>query len=234
MIVTIHQPDFMPWYGLFQKIAAADTWIVLDHTENNPRDAAFWGRRVKTLNNGEGQWFSVTLNKAPKGVVGIPVFDMTLNLTNKKLLDKSVRTIQQAYAKTPFFKDYFYLVEHYFNHESANLMVRNMQFMTDVMALLNIDTKVVYSSSLAVATASTELLVDLLKKVDATTYLCGNGADGYQQDELFAQAKIELMYNEVRHPSYPQIRSDEFVGGLSILDGLFHLGAEAVSQWVKP
>ncbi len=233
MIVTIHQPDFMPWYGLFQKIAAADTWIVLDHTENNPRDAAFWGRRVKILNNGEGHWFSVTLNKAPKGVVTMPISDMTLNLTNRKLFDKNIRTIQQAYAKTPFFRDYFYLVEQYFSHESDNLMVRNMQFITDVLAQLNIDTRVVYSSSLEVTKVSTELLVDMLKKVDATTYLCGNGADGYQKNELFAQAKIELMYNEVRHPSYTQIRCEKFVGGLSILDGLFYLGAEQVAKWLE-
>lgn len=234
MIVTIHQPDFMPWYGLFQKISRADIWLVLDHIENNPRDAAFWGRRVKILNNGQEQWFSITLNRPQKGIVGIPISDMTQNLSDPKSLRKSIMTIQQAYAKAPFFKDYFYLVEQYFNHESDNLLSRNMQFMTEVMSLLNIDTKMVYSSSLGVTSGSTVLLVELLEKVGATTYLCGNGADGYQKDELFSEAKIHLMRNVVLHPSYSQIRSDKFVGGLSILDGLFHVGAEKLTKLMQP
>ena len=39
MIITIHQPDFMPWYGFFNKISKVDTWVVLDHVHNNPRKA---------------------------------------------------------------------------------------------------------------------------------------------------------------------------------------------------
>ena len=46
MIVTIHQPDFMPWLGLFNKIKNADEFIILDHTINNPKSPALKGRNI--------------------------------------------------------------------------------------------------------------------------------------------------------------------------------------------
>ena len=49
MKTTIHQPDFMPWYGFFNKLSKVDVWVVLDHVENNPRNSSFWGKRVQIL-----------------------------------------------------------------------------------------------------------------------------------------------------------------------------------------
>ena len=49
MIVAIHQPDFMPWMGFFDKILKADLWVILDHVENNPRNTGYWNRVEPSL-----------------------------------------------------------------------------------------------------------------------------------------------------------------------------------------
>ena len=90
MIITIHQPDFMPWYGFFNKISKVDTWVVLDHVHNNPRKA-FWGRRVQILSNGKPLWLSIPLEKPPQeGQLGMPLNIMKINLQEKKNISKSL------------------------------------------------------------------------------------------------------------------------------------------------
>jgi len=232
-MATIHQPDFMPWFGFFNKIAKADLWIVLDHVKNNPRDAAFWGRRVQILVNGQPTWLSITLNK-PKdaGVIGIPIHDMTINLQDLKVMEKCLKTVRMAYVRAPFFAEHWDLVEVYFLAQGESLLKRNMQFIESVLRLLGIRTQVMYSSSLGVTTQSTQLLIDLLHKVSADTYLCGGGAQGYQQDDLFTANGISLQYNLFEHPIYRQLRTEQFVPGLSILDALFCMPLDLLAERV--
>ena len=160
----------------------------------------------------------------------MPINEMKINTVNNKQSLKQVKTIQMAYAKTPYFKEYFSLIEDYFLSGSNNLMERNMLFIKEVMSILKINTKIVYSSSLNVDSKSTTLLVDLISKVNANTYLCGEGGRDYQDEKLFKSNNISLEYNEVNHFKYNQLRCEQHVAGLSIIDGLFHLGGDALSE----
>jgi hypothetical protein len=234
MRVTIHQPDFMPWFGFFNKISKADTWIILDHVENNPRDAAFWGRRVQILVNGQPTWFSISLNRpAQSGIIGVPIRDMTINLSDRKTMKKRLKMVQEAYAKAPYFADHIPLVKSYFLDEDPSLMNRNLRFIEGVLETLNIKTKMVLSSSFDLHTKGTEMLVDLLAAVGTNTYLCGGGAQGYQQDDLFASHGIKLEYNRFEQPTYRQLKTADFVPGLSIIDALFLVPTDQLATWVK-
>lgn len=233
MRATIHQPDFMPWFGFFNKIAKVDTWILLDHVENNPRDAAFWGRRVRVLVNGQPTWLSIPLRRpSTPEVIGIPIREMSINLDERKSLEKSLRTVQMAYAKAPNYGRHIALIEEYFMSSEPSLVVRNMRFIRSVLELFDVRTAIVESSSLGLQTRGTQLLVDLLKAVNAEAYLCGGGASGYQKDEMFSVNHIFLEYNRFEHPVYPQLRSELFVPGLSIIDALFNVSFDKLSEWV--
>lgn len=231
---TIHQPDFMPWFGFFNKLAKADTWIVLDHVENNPRDASFWGRRVRILVNGQPSWLAVSLCRpAVAGVIGVPIREMTINTDSAPdAAEKCIKTVRMAYSAAPFYKRYASLVDNYFTDPDRSLMNRNMRFIADVCRELGIATRIVLSSTLQPKARSTELLVELLKKAGADVYLCGGGAQGYQRDELFAASGIGLEYNSFEHPVYQQLRASDFVSGLSILDMLFCIPLDQVTEWV--
>jgi len=233
MIVAIHQPNFMPWFGFFHKIAKADLWIVLDHVNNNPKDAAFLGRRVKILLQGKPAWLSMPLIK-PKGTggFGIPINQMEFNLKEKRTWEKGHKTLQMAYENSPYFEILKSLVEDFFHSDEPLMMSRNMRFIEDVMSLMRIKREIVYSSSLAPEGTATEMLIGLLKKVGAKSYLCGMGSSGYLDDSLFASAGIELIYDDFVHPVYAQYRCDTFVPGLSIIDSLAMVGEVQVGEWL--
>ena len=52
MILTAHQPVYMPWLGLFHKIALADQYCIFDIAQYQTKD--FNNRnKIKTNNNAE-------------------------------------------------------------------------------------------------------------------------------------------------------------------------------------
>jgi hypothetical protein len=223
-IVTIHQPDFMPWMGLFSKIIKADELIVLDHTLNNPKAPEFWCRRVKMLIGGKEHWMSVSLNRSDKQVF-IPINEMTLNMDDKSI-KKFIQSIELNYKKAPFFKSIFYLIENYFIQHGDSLLKKNIWFIIEVLNNLGYPKHLVYSSQMDPQFSSNEMLIDLLKKRGATTYLCGDGASGYQKDELYTNQNILIQKNNFHHPEYKQFNSPTFTKGLSIIDALMNLGFE--------
>jgi hypothetical protein len=62
--------------------------------------------------------------------------------------------------------------------------------------------------------------------------LCGGGAEGYQENEKFSRAGVELIYQNFKHPVYPQINSHEFIPGLSIVDALMNCGFEGTQHLI--
>lgn len=227
-LVTIHQPDFMPWLGLFDKINKAQELIILDHVTNNPKAPEFWCRRVKMLIGGNNHWMSVSLKKDDNNLF-IPINSMQLNM-DEKSVKKFIQSVELNYKKAAFFKEVFYLIENYFFIASTNLSERNSWFIKEVMKRLNIKTEVYFSADLSPQFSSNDMLIDLLKKRQATSYLCGAGAGSYQIDGLYTNQNIGVIYNQFQHPTYQQFNTKEFVKGLSIIDALMNLGFVETSK----
>ncbi|MBI4051257.1 MAG: WbqC family protein, partial [Elusimicrobia bacterium] len=77
----------------------------------------------------------------------------------------------------------------------------------------------------------TERLVNLCKKVGARTYLAGAGGRDYMDLKLFDKAGIQVIFQEYRHPVYPQF-GGTFVPNLSAVDFIFYCGSEiAEEKW---
>ena len=234
MIATIHQPDFMPWLGFFKKLTKVDTWIVLDHVTNNPRDAAFWGRRVKILVNRKPFWLSIPLKKPQEaGNISVPIKEMRIEEKLKPALEKQLKTIKESYSKTPFFFEISPMIEEYYSDFSQLLRDKNTTFIEKIIKNLKITCKIIYSSDLKITGKSTKLLVDLLYAIGAEKYICGDGAKSYQNDQYFKEKKIQLEYNNFQHPAYQQANSITFVPGLSIIDVVANIGFKETIALLK-
>ena len=77
---------------------------------------------------------------------------------------------------------------------------------------------------------STDLLIEIINKLNGTSYLCGNGAGGYQEDSKFEKADIKLQYQNFQHPVYNQFNTEGFIPGLSIIDPLMNIGYDGVKE----
>tara|TARA_B110000046_G_scaffold112510_1_gene119676 strand:+ start:6578 stop:7291 length:714 start_codon:yes stop_codon:yes gene_type:complete len=231
LIVSIHQPNFFPWLGYFNKIARSDLFIFLDHVANNPK-SPIYSKRVQILMNGKPYWLLIPLKKDSERTF-VPINEMRyadITMAGKK----HVKTIMQAYSKFPYFNLVFPLIEEYYLNTNNSLSTNNICFIKKLMIELNLKTQTVLSSSLNHINSSNELLIELLHQVKGSTYLCGDGSNGYQNDMLFNDAGVNVQYQNFKHPVYGQKGSVDFFPGLSIIDCLMNHGFEATSKMIKP
>ena len=94
-----------------------------------------------------------------------------------------------------------------------------------IAALLGIQNRFVRQSELSVTGNGTELLVKLVRAQSATSYLSGDGAEGYQEDALFTRNSIRLQ--RLNFMPMPYTASTAFVPGLSVIDFLMHCEPES-------
>lgn len=225
--VVIHQPDFVPYLGFFQRFLTADEFVVLDHVQfvNSSRG---WTHRDKIKTPAGEKWLTLSVTKAPRETA---INQIELS-TSVDWASANLNLLKQNYRNAPYFDE---LYPHIFQlyHAPPPLMADfNLRSIEMLMDLLDVRLPWVRSSSLQPEGSSNELLIDLLGKVGATHYLSGNGARDYMQPEKFARAGIQVVWQRFTHPVYPQ-QFGAFVPYLSSLDALFNCGITATRQLLR-
>lgn len=222
-VVTIHQPNFFPWLGYFNKIARADLFLVMDNVQFQ-KTGGTWSNRVQLMIGGKAGWLTMPVVRNYHGVrtIGEMLINNTINWRPKAL-----KTLQMNYSRAPFFATVFPWLEELVNNPTDNLVDYNLSAIRVLMAAFKLDcTRVILGSSLSVMGSATDLLVSMTKAAGGTVYLSGDGSRGYQADEKFVFAGIKLEYQNFQHPVYPQYHSTQFVPGLSVIDALMNCGVE--------
>lgn len=228
-VVAIHQPNFFPWLGYFDKLARADTFVFLDHVQF-PKTGGTWTNRVRLLVNGKATWFTAPVDRAFHGVrpISQTVFARSIDWRSTLLT-----TLRTAYGKAPFLGEAIALLEPLIRNPTRRVADFNIAAVTGIAGAIGIDTqKLCRSTDLAALGTATEMLISVTRNIGGTTYLCGGGAQGYQEDGVFAAADVNLVYQYYRHPVYPQRGSPEFVPGLSVIDALANLGVAGTRRLV--
>lgn len=227
MQVAIHQPNFFPWAGYFDKIRRAQHFIFLDDVQY-PKTGGSWSNRVKILQAENGVWLTAPVERKYQGVRTIQQMRFAASDWRNDVL----RALEGAYRKAAHYDEAMVLLGPLVRHEDDNIAAYNIHAITTLCARFGLTTPCSLSSSHHITHSATERLIALVRAVGGERYLCGGGAAGYQQDEAFATAGIGLDYQHFSPWPYPQ-RSTAFVGGLSIIDALMHIGIDATAVHIR-
>ena len=220
-IVCIHQPNFYPWLGLFDKIAKSDAFVVLDDVQF-PKKGGTWTNRVQILASGAPHWLTAPIQRNYSGFKKINEIEF-FNKNNWR--QKMLKTIEVNYRHAPFFSDIYSFVEDGLHGEQKNVSTFNSKVIVRAVKKLGFDeSKIFWSSRLEHKGAASELLVSLARAVNADTYMYGGGAEGYQDAQVFSNAGIQLKSQDYHQPFYAQHNSTEFFRGLSIIDAVANIG----------
>jgi hypothetical protein len=224
-VVAIHQPNFLPWLGFFDKLARADVFVLLDSVQFPRTSKGTWINRVKLLVGGREQWATVPVVRSEGSA--LPIADVRID-EGQPWRKKLLRTIELNYRRAPAFEDAFPLVSELLSTPGDRIATFNEQNARRLAEALELDTgKIVRSSELAVDGQSTDLLIELTLAVGGTAYMPGGDAYRYQEDEKFAVRGVELRPQDFVHPTYPQT-VEPFVPGLSLVDALMNCGSAGV------
>ncbi len=182
MKVAIHQPEHFPYMGFFQKMLAADIFIVLDSV--NYKKNNFQNRnRIKTL-AGQDEWFTVSVEA---------------KATSKHI--KDVYVIKDFHWKNKLLKKIYQNLKFDASeiYEHDKLIDINMASIKWAMNKMNIKTKIIYASELDANGTKTELLIDICKKVGATEYISGPSGKNYLDINLFNEIKLEFFEPKIEN-----------------------------------
>jgi hypothetical protein len=226
--VVIHQPDFLPWLGYFHRLLKADLFIALDHVQFVTGTSRSWTHRDMIKTPQGAKWLSLRVQKAP---FGTPIRDVLLAPGADWRRD-NLNMVRENYRKSPYFDEVFPRLEQLYAQPGETMAEMNLASLDLLEDMLNVKTPRLISSQMSPQGASTPMLVDLLKKAGATRYISGQGARAYLETDLFEKAEIELVWQDFRHPVYPQAHG-AFIPMLSSIDALFNCGLDGTRKLLR-
>jgi hypothetical protein len=227
-VVVIHQPDFAPYLGFFHRFLHADFYIALDHVQYVNGSSRAWTHRDKIKTAQGEKWLTISVKKAPRETA-ISQIELSSDTDWRQ---GNLSLLEQNYRKAPCYSELMPELERLYAQPFHMLRDFNMASIEMLMDMLDVRLPWVWSSSLDPVGAKNELLVDLLQKVSATHYLSGVGARDYFQQEPFAEAGIEVIWQDFTHPVYTQ-QFGSFIPYLSTLDVLFNHGVAASREILR-
>ncbi|MBN1573285.1 MAG: WbqC family protein [Deltaproteobacteria bacterium] len=220
MIVAIHQPQYLPWLGYFDKIDRADAFVFLDTVQFKKNE---FQNRNRIKGTGGAQWLTVPVFQRH----GQRISEVAINNTDK-WQKKHVMAVLSCYGKAPFFGEYFGAFEELLSRPWEGLSSLNMETVRLIASILKIETEFYTASELGDFPEERDgRLVQIVKELGADTYLAGAGGREYMDTDIYADSGIEVVFQDFKHPAYPQLFG-EFVPYLSVVDLIFNAGKSSL------
>ena len=221
MVLTAHQPVYLPWLGLFQKIQASDFFCFFDIVQYQKKD--FNNRnKIKTM-NGE-MWLSVPVET--KGYLDKKIND--IKIIEDGWRRKHYKSIYFAYEKSNFFDEYIGDIEKIiFNGKQEFLTDLNFDILIFLLRSLNITTPIVKASDYNFSGHKSDLVLDMCTTLNADSYIFGEQGRNYADINSFSQKNINVLFQDYQHPEYAQLYG-EFSPYMSVIDLIFNLGPDSL------
>jgi len=220
LILTAHQPSYLPWLGLFHKIALADKFIFFNDVQYSKWD---WSTRNKIKTPEGDAWLTIPVLSGGKH--GQKFTEVKIDNT-QKWKKKHLKTILLNYKRTPFYDKYYSFFEQLYEKEWEYLSDVNEYMLKWFLKELGINIEFLKATDFDFQSSKSDLILDMCKKLKADIFVFGKLGKGYANIDDFNNENIKTIFQEYIHPTYPQIHGN-FISNLSILDLLFNCGPKS-------
>jgi len=221
MILTAHQPVYLPWLGLFHKIALAETFVYFDQVQYLPKD---WMNRNKIRTKSGSIWLTVPVLR--KGYRDLKTSEIEIN-NSINWQKKHLRSISLNYKKSPYFENYIPFFEEVYSRKWEFLGDLNEYMLKWFLDELGIKVNFLNAKNFKFEGEKSSLILNMCKKLDASTYIFGTLGKDYANVHEFEKNNIKLIFQDYNHPKYSQLYN-EFVSHLSVIDLLFNHGPKSL------
>jgi hypothetical protein len=220
LIVAVHQPQYLPWLGYFDKMRRADVFCYLDDVQYKKNE---WQNRNRIKTAQGWQWLTVPV-----------CYHFTEKINEVKINNttgwqkKHLQALVTNYSRAPFYKTHSAIFEDAFAGDWEFISELNINLLERLRAALEINAKpTVISSDLTLRDEPTDRLIDICLALGADTYLAGQGGADYMDLQRFEKSGIKVIFQDFKHPVYTQLFAD-FESHMSIVDLLFNCGPESI------
>lgn len=179
--VAIHQPEFFPYLGFFEKVLASDIFIFLDDVDYKKNN---FQNRNKFVCDEMIKWLGVPVKRGDSKklrdyyISDNQVFLNKINVWYSKPVSDILDKLSKNWRTT------------------RNLAEFNADLTSALLCIFGYRGEIILASDLNIRSSKSQRLVDLMDAVGGTKYLSGMGAHAYLDEVLFNQAKIEILYKQ--------------------------------------
>lgn len=223
MILSGHQPNYIPYPGLVGKIMMSDKFIYVTKVQFERKS---WQNRnrIKTVN---GPVF-LTVPTLKKGKYDQLICDVKIS-NDLNWRRKHFNAIKINYKNSKFYNTYIDFFEELYNKDWDSLCELDIYIMNYILNELDIKTEVLYDENFNFEGNKTAFLVDMCKKTNSNTYMSNKGSENYVDLSIFSQNELNHIYINYKGKPYEQCFKN-FVPDMSIVDMLFNCGRIQTKQ----
>ncbi|RUL76750.1 WbqC family protein [Dyella choica] len=224
MQLVISQSMYFPWVGLLEQVKLADAFV---HYDDVQFTRGFYNR-VQIRSESSTRWLTVPTKKHPRETL----IDHVLVDDSFDWREQHRNTLTQYYRHSPYFEDMIGVFDDAHSIHATSLADVSRE---SIMAMvryfgLNNRCRFIPSASLDVHGRSSERLLAICRKLEATVYITGHGARNYLDHELFESNGVEVRYMNYQKIPYPQSGNEftPFVSGLDLIANCGRNGAKHI------
>ncbi len=215
MVLSGHQPCYLPSLQLFAKIKASDFFLHCGHLQF---EHGSWHNRNYISLRGNRLMLSVPIQRPHLR----PIRDVCF--APGVWRDIHLKTIESAYGKAPFFNAYYPILREIIYSHPASLERLNIELTNKIADWLGITTPMVDSGKWKFSGDAIDKIIQMCHEVGADAYLSNTGSKAYISDaeeKRMVQAGVRPEWLDFNDPC------PEGEEPLSVVHHLFHLGPEA-------
>lgn len=221
MIVSIHQPGYLPWPGYFHRLALSDVHVFFDDVQYE-KHGLNHRNRIKTAQG--PQWLTVPVRT--RGRFGVTLLK-DAEIADDRWRRRHWRSLVQHYRRAPHFAPHAPFFEQLYHQGWERLLPLNVTIIEYLVKALGLKPVTVYASELSVTGQKSDRVFNICRAVGATVYLSGVLGRDYLEVEQFNAAGIGVLFQAYRFPAYHQLYKDH-VPNLSVVDLLFNCGPKSL------
>jgi hypothetical protein len=225
-IITMHQPNYLPWIGLFSKIIQVDCFVIMDNFQYT-KEGMTHRNKIRT-NTGSG-YLTIPISK---DFWKTKIKDVELP-HDQKWKEVHWQTIYRNYVRAEFFRPHRAFFENVYHKEFQYLWQLNIEIIQYLLKSFEINVEIIKASSLDIDNdlKHTDMIIAVLEKLGAKTYLSGPSGRNYMEVEKMQKNSFNFKFLKFNHPIYKQ-RYFGFEPNMSAIDLLFNVGPQS-NQIIK-
>ena len=228
LILTAHQPVYLPWLGLFHKIALADEFVYFEDVQYTKKD--YVSRNIIKGINGP---ILLTVPVLNKNHFEKKISEVKIN-NAENWAKKHWKSIYLNYKKAPYFSQYSDFFEYVYSKEWEYLTDLNYEMLLWFLDVLGIKTKVRRMSDYTFTGEKSDLVLDMCKQLKCDMYIFGKLGIDYADVNAFKENNIKLYFQNYNCQEYSQQYMQRgFEPYMSVIDLLFNEGNKSYDIIMK-
>lgn len=222
------QPYFFPYLGYFQLVSSVEKFVFYDDVSYIKQG---WINRNRINLNGEPWTFSIPIAKQSS----FRQIRETKISNHLPWRERTLKTIMQAYRRSPYFMTVFPIIEEVFNGPADSIAELAKQSVLRVSKYLSLqtffqDSSVAYNNQ---DLRAEERVIDICLKEKASRYVNLVGGQELYGRDHFSREGIDLCFLQMKPIHYLQQSTHPFIPGLSIIDVLMNNSKDQLKYLIQ-